>query len=88
MLTKQGIKMTQQQSNVITIDGKEYKEADLNQEQTYCIRQIRSLQNKCESLRFELDSSQMALQFATSKLISSLTTKETEDVQVQNAVAN
>lgn len=80
--------MTQQQSNVITIDGKEYKEADLNQEQTYCIRQIRSLQNKCESLRFELDSSQMALQFATSKLISSLTTKETEDVQVQNAVAN
>ena len=78
--------MTQQPSNVITIDGKEYKEADLNQEQTYCIRQIRSLQNKCESLRFELDSSQMALQFATSKLISSLTTKETEDVQVQNAV--
>ena len=80
--------MTEQQSNVITIDGKEYKEADLHQEQTYCIRQIRSLQNKCESLRFELDSSQMALQFATSKLISSLTTKETEDVQVQNAVAN
>ena len=80
--------MTEQQSNVITIDVKEFKEADLNQEQTYCIRQIRSLQNKCESLRFELDSSQMALQFATSKLISSLTTKETEDVQVQNAVAN
>ena len=73
-------------NNVITIDGKEYKEADLNQEQTYCIRQIRSLQNKCESLRFELDSSQMALQFATSKLISSLTTKETEDVQVKNVV--
>ena len=74
--------MTQQQSNVITIDGKEYKEADLNQEQTYCIRQIRSLQNKCESLRFELDSSQMALQFATSKLISSLTTSD--DVKIAN----
>ena len=78
----------QQQSNVITIDGKEYKETDLNQEQTYCIRQIRSLQNKCESLRFELDSSQMALQFATSKLISSLTTKENDDVKIENAVAN
>ena len=74
--------MTEQQSNVITIDGKEYKEADLNQEQTYCIRQIRSLQNKCESLRFELDSSQMALQFATSKLISSLTTSD--DVKIAN----
>ena len=78
----------QQQSNVITIDGKEYKETDLNQEQTYCIRQIRSLQNKCESLRFELDSSQMALQFATSKLISSLTTKENDDVKIENVVAN
>ena len=74
--------MTQQESNVITIDGKEYKESDLNQEQTYCIRQIRSLQNKCESLRFELDSSQMALQFATSKLISSLTTSD--DVKIAN----
>ena len=76
--------MTQQQSNVINIDGKEYKESDLNQEQTYCIRQIRSLQNKCESLRFELDSSQMALQFATSKLISSLTTSEDDDVKIAN----
>ena len=82
MLIKQGAKMTQQQSNVINIDGKEYKESDLNQEQTYCIRQIRSLQNKCESLRFELDSSQMALQFATSKLISSLTTSD--DVKIAN----
>ena len=37
-------------------------------------------------MRFELDQAQMALQFATSKLISSLTTKETEDVQVKNVV--
>ena len=73
-------------NNVITIDGKEYKEADLNQEQTQCIRHIRNLQNKTESMRFELDQAQMALQFATSKLISSLTTKETEDVQVKNVV--
>jgi len=76
--------MTEQESKVINIDGKEYKESDLNQEQTYCIRQIRSLQNKCESLRFELDSSQMALQFATSKLISSLTTSEDDDVKIAN----
>ena len=73
-----------QESKVINIDGKEYKESDLNQEQTYCIRQIRSLQNKCESLRFELDSSQMALQFDTSKLISSLTTSEDDDVKIAN----
>ena len=73
-----------QESKVINIDGKDYKESDLNQEQTYCIRQIRSLQNKCESLRFELDSSQMALQFATSKLISSLTTSEDDEVKIAN----
>ena len=73
-----------QESKVINIDGKEYKESDLNQAQPYCIRQIRSLQNKCESLRFELDSSQMALQFATSNLISSLTTSEDDDVKIAN----
>ena len=77
-----------QESKVININGTEYKESDLNQEQTYCIRQIRSLQNKCESLRFELDSSQMALQFNTPKLISSLTTSEAEDVALENAIAN
>ena len=83
MQIKKGASMTQE-SKVINIDGKEYKESDLNQEQTYCIRQIRSLQNKCESLRFELDSSQMALQFATSKLISSLTASEDDDVKIAN----
>ena len=81
--------MTQQESKVINIDGKEYKESDLNQEQTYCIRQIRNLQNKTESMKFELDQAQMALQFATTKLISSLTTsKEAEDVALENAIAN
>jgi len=76
--------MTQQESKVINIDGKEYKESDLNREQTYCIRQIRSLQNKTESIKFELDQAQMALQFATSKLISSLTTSEDDDVKIAN----
>jgi len=76
--------MTQQESKVINIDGKEYKESDLNQEQTYCIRQIRSLQNKTESIKFELDQAQMALQFATTKLISSLTTSEDDDVKIAN----
>jgi len=84
MLIKQGASMTQQESKVINIDGKEYKESDLNQEQTYCIRQIRSLQNKTESIKFELDQAQMALQFATSKLISSLTTSEDDDVKIAN----
>jgi len=72
------------ESKVINIDGKEYKESDLNQEQTYCIRQIRNLQNKTESIKFELDQAQMALQFATSKLISSLTTSEDDDVKIAN----
>ena len=81
--------MTQQESKVINIDGKEYKESDLNQEQTYCIRQIRNLQNKTESMKFELDQAQMALQFATTKLISSLTTsEEAEDIALENAIAN
>jgi hypothetical protein len=40
-------------------------------------------------MKFELDQAQMALQIATTKLISSLTTsEEAEDVAVQNAIAN
>lgn len=73
-----------QESNVITIDGKEYKEADFNQEQAYTIRHIRNLQNKTESIKFELDQAQMALQFATTKLISSLTTSEVDDLPIAN----
>ena len=51
--------MTEQKTNVITIDGKEYKEEDLSQDQSYFINQIRDLQVKAASLKFQLDQINM-----------------------------
>jgi hypothetical protein len=43
--------MSEQTANVITIDGKEYKEEDLSQDQSYFINQIKDLQAKAASLK-------------------------------------
>ena len=64
-------------SNVITIDGKEYNQEDLSQDQTYFINQIKDLQNKSASLRFQLDQVSVAQSAFTNSLITSL---KNEDV--------
>ena len=61
-----------EQNNVITIDGKEYKEEDLSQDQSYFINQIRDLQAKAASLRFQLDQVTVAQNAFTNSLIQSV----------------
>jgi hypothetical protein len=68
-----------EQSNVITIDGKEYKEEDLSQDQNYFINQIKDLQTKGANLRFQLDQVTVAQNAFTNSLIQSLN-KEEESV--------
>jgi hypothetical protein len=68
-----------EQNNVITIDGKEYKEEDLSQDQSYFINQIRDLQAKAASLKFQLDQVTVAQNAFTNSLIQSLN-KEEESV--------
>jgi len=68
-----------EQSNVITIDGKEYNQEDLSQDQTYFINQIRDLQTKGANLRFQLDQVTIAQNAFTNSLIQSLN-KEEESV--------
>jgi len=68
-----------EQSNVITIDGKEYKTEDLTQDQTYFINQIKDLQTKGANLRFQLDQVTVAQNAFTNSLIQSLN-KEEESV--------
>ena len=68
-----------EQSNVITIDGKEYNQEDLSQDQTYFINQIRDLQAKGANLRFQLDQVTIAQNAFTNSLIQSLN-KEEESV--------
>ena len=64
--------------NVITIDGKEYKEEDLSQDQSYFINQIRDLQAKAGSLKFQLDQVTVAQNAFTNSLIQSVKGEEDE----------
>jgi len=72
--------MSEQTANVITIDGTEYKEEDLSQDQSYFINQIRDLQTKGASLRFQLDQVTVAQNAFTNSLIQSVKGSEEEEV--------
>jgi hypothetical protein len=67
----------QTKANVINIDGKEYKQEDLDDSQTYLIKQINDLQAKSTNLRFQLDQVSVAQSAFTNSLIQSL---KNEDV--------
>ena len=71
--------MTQEQSNVITIEGKEYKQEDLNDQQNYAIAQIRDLQTKSNDLKFQLDQVQASLDAFTNALIASVKEEQAEE---------
>jgi hypothetical protein len=68
--------MTEQASNVITIDGKEYKTEDLSQDQNYFINQIKDLQAKAANLKFKLDQVTVAQNAFTNSLIQSVKGEE------------
>ena len=63
-------------SNVITIDGTEYSQDDLDDSQTYLINQIKDLQAKSANLRFQLDEVSVAQSAFTNSLITSLKNEE------------
>ena len=65
-----------EQTNVITIGGKEYKTEDLSQDQNYFINQIKDLQTKAASLRFQLDQVTVAQNAFTNSLIQSVKGEE------------
>lgn len=68
--------MAEEAKNVISIDGKDYSQTDMSDEQRYFIAQIRDLQNKANQAKFQLDQFQVGLNFFTEKLITSINSKE------------
>jgi hypothetical protein len=66
----------QTKANVINIDGKEYNQEDLDDSQTYLIKQINDLQAKSANLRFQLDQVTVAQNAFTNSLIASLKNDE------------
>ena len=73
--------MEAEESNIIHINGTDYKENDLSEQQQYFINQIKDLQAKANSLKFQLDQVQVALNTFTNELLGSFETKEPEEVK-------
>lgn len=71
--------MEAEESNIIHINGTDYKENDLSEQQHYFINQIKDLQAKANNLKFQLDQVQVALNTFTNELLSSFETKEPEE---------
>ena len=72
------------ESNVVTIAGKEYEESNLDDQQMYLINQIRDLQAKAASLRFQLDQIQAAQDVFTNGLIASVEESDEDEVAIAN----
>ena len=72
------------ENNVVTINGQEYIEDNLNEGQRYLINQIRDLQLKANSLRFQLDQVVVAQDKFTEELIKTVEVEEEEEVPQLN----
>jgi hypothetical protein len=73
-----------EKNNVITINGKEYEESTMDGQQMYLINQIRDLQGKAASLRFQLDQVQVAQDVFTNSLIASVEESDKDEVAIAN----
>ena len=63
-------------NNIININGTDYSQDDLSQEQKYMIAQVRDLQMKAAQTTFQLDQIQVSLDHFTNKVIESIEDKE------------
>ena len=69
--------MTQEENNnnIININGTDYSQDDLSQEQQYMIAQVKDLQMKAAQTKFQLDQIQVSLDHFTNKVIESIEDK-------------
>ena len=68
--------------NVLSIDGKGYAEADLNNQQKYLIAQLKDLSVKTNKLRADLDQVQRAADSFQKELLESFK-KNAEEVSAE-----
>jgi len=73
--------MTQEENNnnIININGTDYSQDDLSQEQQYMIAQVRDLQMKAAQTKFQLDQIQVSLDHFTNKVLESIEGKEEKE---------
>ena len=61
---------------MVSIDGKEYQEDDLSDEQKYLVNQLQSIEQKLGLLRFDFDQLVAAKTVFSDKLAESLNAEE------------
>jgi len=69
--------------NVLSIDGKGYAEADLNNQQKYLIAQLKDLSGKTNKLRADLDQVQRAADSFQKELLESF--KQVAEEKIKDA---
>jgi len=67
------------ENNVVTINGQDYVEDNLNDNQKYFINQIRDLQLKAANIRFQLDQVVVAQDKFTEELIKTVEVVEEQE---------
>jgi|TARA_X000001388_G_C2156899_1_gene94658 hypothetical protein len=68
---------TSKTSNVITINGTDYSEDSFSKEQKYMISQIKDLQGKISTAKFQLDQLRASSEVFVNRLIESVENEET-----------
>ena len=71
-----------EKSNIITINGTEYSQDDLDDSQKLIVSHIKVLQQKVANLRFELDQASVAQDAFINKLLASLEEPAVEEKDV------
>ena len=73
--------MTENETNVINIQGKDYNQLELTDQQRYWIAQVQDLQQKRQAAQFQLDQVAIAADSFMEQLLTSLSdeTKELKE---------
>ena len=75
--------MTENETNVINIQGKDYNQLELTDQQRYWIAQVQDLQQKRQAAQFQLDQVAIAADSFMQQLLTSLSDEtETEKADV------
>tara|TARA_R100001244_G_C5149666_1_gene129437 strand:- start:662 stop:895 length:234 start_codon:yes stop_codon:yes gene_type:complete len=74
--------VTENETNVINIQGKDYNQLELTDQQRYWIAQVQDLQQKRQTAQFQLDQVAIAADSFMEQLLTSLS-DETKELKEQ-----
>jgi len=74
--------VTENETNVINIQGKDYNQLELTDQQRYWIAQVQDLQQKRQAAQFQLDQVAIAADSFMGQLLTSLS-DETKELKEQ-----